>query len=275
MRTAVYYHPDFASKGYITLRHRIEPSFKALHDLIKTSQIPIYTPQVNEHAERLLHQTHHIDLINQVKNTPYHEVALLSAAGVINAADKLANHELDFAFCYTGTAGHHAGYDYNWGFCYYNDVAMAVNHLKQLNINKIMIVDIDPHSGDGTHDILADDNSIIHINFYADEKHNYSDYKKQNYGINLEGADDNRFLIAVEKHLNQNFDFEFLIVIFGHDGHGQDYGDFYLSTNGYKKFAQYMKKFAYNKPILFVLSGGSNPWVAAEVIPEVIKVFID
>lgn len=273
MKTGVYYHPDFANKGYTTLKHRVKPGFDALQGLIKAGKIEVFTPVINQQAEELLRQTHHDDLIKRVKATPYHEVALLSAAGVIQAAEKLYQRELEFAFCFVGSGGHHAGYNYTWGFCYYNDVAMTVKRLQALGVEKIMIIDIDPHSGDGTRDILANETSIIHINFHADEEYSYADHKRQNYGIFVDGADDLTFLAAVDEYLEQNWDYEFLIVIFGHDGHGQDYGDFYLSTRGYQEFAKKIKAFALGKPILFVLSGGSNPQVAAEVIPVVIEVF--
>jgi len=275
MKTGVYYHPDFANKGYTTLKHRVKPGFDALQGLIKAGKIEVFTPVINQQAEELLRQTHHDDLIKRVKATPYHEVALLSAAGVIQAAEKLYQRELEFAFCFVGSGGHHAGYNYTWGFCYYNDVAMTVKRLQALGVEKIMIIDIDPHSGDGTRDILANETSIIHINFHADEEYSYADHKRQNYGIFVDGADDLTFLAAVDEYLEQNWDYEFLIVIFGHDGHGQDYGDFYLSTRGYQEFAKKIKAFALGKPILFVLSGGSNPQVAAEVIPVVIEVFVN
>lgn len=275
MRVGVYYHSNFADQGYIALRHRVKPGFDALGSLIKSGKIEVFTPVLNQEAKDLLQQTHHKEHIEWVKSTPYHEVALLSAAGVIQAAEKLARGELDFAFCFVGSAGHHAGYNYAWGFCYYNDAAMAVNKLNSLGIRKIMIIDVDPHSGDGTRDILGNDSSIIHINFHADEEYDYADRKKQNFGIFIDGADDRIFLAAVDKYLEQNWDYEFLIIIFGHDGHGQDYGDFYLSTRGYREFAEKVKAFAAEKPVLFILSGGSSPQVAAEVIPAVIEVFTE
>lgn len=275
MKTGVYYHPDFADKGYTTLKHRVKPGLEALQGLIKAGKIEVFTPVINQQSEELLRQTHHNDLISRVKTTPYHEVALLSAAGVIQASEKLSRGELEFAFCFVGSGGHHAGYNYTWGFCYYNDVAMTVKRLQALGVEKVMIIDVDPHSGDGTRDILANETSIIHINFHADEEYNYSDHKRQNYGIFIDGADDRTFLAAVDEYLKQDWDYEFLIVIFGHDGHGQDYGDFYLSTRGYQEFAKKIKAFATGNPILFVLSGGSNPQVAAEVIPAVIEVFVN
>lgn len=275
MKAGVFYHPDFSKKGHITLRHRVEPGFNALHKLIQSKKIQVFTPYIDEESNQLLLQTHHKEHIARVQSTPYHEVALLSAAGVMQAAQKLACRELDFAFCFVGSAGHHAGYNYTWGFCYYNDAAMAVNKLRSLGIGKIMIIDVDPHSGDGTRDILGKDPAIIHINYHADEEYNYADHERQNFGILIDGADDKVFLQAVDGYLQQQWDYEFLIVILGHDGHGQDYGDFYLSTAAYRQFAVRIKEFAAGKPMLFVLSGGSNPWVAAEVIPAVIEVFTE
>jgi hypothetical protein len=153
MKIGVYYHPDFANKGYTTLKHRVKPGFDALQSLIKAGKIEVFTPVINQQAEELLRQTHHDDLINRVKATPYHEVALLSAAGVIEAAEKLYQRKLEFAFCFVGSGGHHAGYNYTWGFCYYNDVAFYDENMKDTvaSLQKLLQLDFDTvfcaHSG--------------------------------------------------------------------------------------------------------------------------------
>jgi enoyl-CoA hydratase/carnithine racemase len=179
--------------------------------------------------------------------------------------------QLDSAFCFVGTAGHHAGRNYSWGFCYYNDVAMAVLRLKQLGVNKILILDMDPHSGDGTRDLIALDPNIIHINFFADEDYSYQDKKLNNYGILLDNATDKVFLQALDEYLPKAAGVEFIIVIFGHDSHCEDYGDFYLTVNGYREFTRRMKSFSDTRPLLYVLSGGSQPQIAAQAIPAVIE----
>lgn len=275
MRAAVYYHPDFADKGYSTLRHRVKPGFDALQPLFKAGKIELRTPVIDEIALSLLQKTHSPDLIERVKNAGYHDVALLSAAGVIQAAQSLADGELDMAFCFVGSGGHHAGRCYCWGFCYYNDVAMAVGRLQQAGVHDLMIIDIDPHSGDGTRDLLASDPRIIHLNYYADEEHSYQEKARSNYGVLLDGANDQVLEAALEEYLDRDWDYQLLIVIVGHDGHCLDYGDFYLTTGFYGRFARRLRKFSAGKPVLFVLSGGSSPQVAAEVIPAVIEGFID
>lgn len=275
MRAAVYYHPDFSDKGYSTLRHRVKPGFDALQSMFKAGSIELRTPIVDETAQHLLRQTHSPELIERVKDAGYHEVALLSAAGVIQAAEALATGELDMAFCFVGSGGHHAGRNYCWGFCYYNDVAMAVGKLQQIGMPHLMIIDIDPHSGDGTRDLLATDPLIIHLNFYADEDYSYEEILRSNYGVLMDGASDGVLEVALEKYLGREWNFDLLIIILGHDGHCLDYGDFYLTTGFYGRFARRIREFAAGKPVLFVLSGGSSPQVAAEVIPGVISAFLD
>ncbi len=275
LKAAVYYHPDFADKGYTTLRHRVKPGFDALQPLVNSGQIQVRTPTIDETAHALLHTTHSPELVERVISAGYHEVALLSAAGVIQAAEALAKNELDMAFCFVGSGGHHAGQNYCWGFCYYNDVAMAVNRLRQLGIPDIMIIDIDPHSGDGTRDLLAADPNIIHLNFFADEDYPYEDKNRGNYGVLLDGASDQVLAAALEEYLERDWNFNLLIVIVGHDGHCLDYGDFYLTTAFYGSFARRIKAFAAGRPVLFVLSGGSLPQVASEVIPAIIEGYIE
>lgn len=271
MKAAVYYHTDFADKGYITLRHRIKPGFDALQDLIKTGQLELVEPVINAESYELLERSHTADLIKRVKAAGMHEVALLSASGVIQAAAKLQEGALDFAFCFTGTAGHHAGKNYCWGFCYYNDVAMAVKKLKSLGTEKIMIIDVDPHSGDGTRDFISRDTEVIHINFFEDEDYAYEEVNHNNYGILLHNCNDKKFLDSLEGILARTWDYDFLFVIFGHDSHCLDYGDFNLTFDAYQEMARKIRIFARGRPVLWVLSGGSNPQVAATAIPTVIK----
>lgn len=275
LKAAVYYHPDFSDKGYSTLRHRVKPGFDALQPIFKAGRLELRTPLIDQTTQDLLLTTHSPELINRVKEAGYHDVALLSAGGVVQAAEALATGELDMAFCFVGSGGHHAGHNYCWGFCYYNDVAMAIGRLRQLGLHDILIIDIDPHSGDGTRDLLAADSRIIHLNFFADEDYSYEDTARNNFGVLMDGASDRVLEKSLEDYLSREWHFDLLIIIVGHDGHCLDYGDFYLSTAFYGDFARRMKEFAAGKPVLFVLSGGSLPQVAAEVIPAVIKGYIE
>jgi acetoin utilization deacetylase AcuC-like enzyme len=58
----------------------------------------------------------------------------------------------EIVFVIQRAPGHHAGHDYFSGYCFYNNGFYASSLLKS-KYNKISILDIDYHAGDGTYDI--------------------------------------------------------------------------------------------------------------------------
>jgi len=47
--------------------------------------------------------------------------------------------------------GHHASPDSCWGFCYFNNIAIAIRRLiDEGRVKKALIIDFDLHFGDGT-----------------------------------------------------------------------------------------------------------------------------
>ncbi len=56
---------------------------------------------------------------------------------------------------------HHAGRDFGEGFCLLNDIAIAARYLVSHNLaNKILIIDLDVHQGNGTAHIFMDDDNV-------------------------------------------------------------------------------------------------------------------
>lgn len=274
MRTGIFYHEAFAREGYEMLRKRVAPGFEGLQDLIQSGQASVYTPRVDESILHLLKATHTPSLILDVKIEGEYENAILSAAGVVEAAERLQTGELDLAFCFVGAAGHHASRDKCWGFCFFNDVAMAVMRLQELGVKRIMIVDVDPHFGDGTRDLLGGDQDVIHINFHS----GFVDNENQswnNYDYGIGGADDIIFMDKINQVLDRPWAFDFLILIFGHDSHRLDYGAYNLSEASYSFLGGKIRLLAAGRPVLMVLSGGANPEVARQAIPALITSFIE
>ena len=261
------FSPGLCEKGYITLLHRVKPAYDTLCRQPYAVKLKFFEPSVTTLHQRLLNQVHTESHIGTVQAEGFHEVALLSAAGVVTAAELLAAQQLDSAFCFVGTAGHHAGRNYSWGFCYYNDVAMAVVRLRQLGVNRILILDMDPHSGDGTRDILALDPQITHINFFADEDYSYQDDKHHNYGILIDNATDKVFLEALEEILPKAANVDFVIVIFGHDSHVKTM----VTLLNYQRISRIYPPYegiCSEQTFAICLSGGSNPQVAASLSPQ-------
>lgn len=80
--------------------------------------------------------------------------------------------------CNTAGGTHHAFPSYGSGFCIFNDLAIASRVLQQQQIvQKILIVDLDVHQGDGTAFIFQDDDSVFtfsmhcEINFPGTKQH--------------------------------------------------------------------------------------------------------
>lgn len=94
MRVGVFYHQDFAERGYITLRHRVKPAYDALCKQEYARRLKFFEPSISQLHHDLLNQTHTERHIETVKAEGFHEVALLSAAGVVSAAEMLATDQL-------------------------------------------------------------------------------------------------------------------------------------------------------------------------------------
>lgn len=272
-RLAIVYHPDFSIHGYPALRERIAPAFDELHSrgLLGLKGVRVLEPSVPDEA--LVSRVHAESHIRSVLASGYYDVAMLSAGSVILGAREVAASRALNSFCFVGAAGHHASRDGFWGFCYLNDVALAIEDLREnTHLRRFTILDVDPHFGDGTRDIIGLDPDIMHINF-----HSGYPIGRENGPNNLDLAlphdmGDERFLAEVGRALKaaSHFGHELLFIVFGHDNHRDDYGAFALSDEAYSAFALKVKEF-FPQGVCYVLSGGSNPRVARRAIGDVIE----
>ena len=117
---------------------------------------------------------HSTSLIRSVQRHPeVYEVAALAAGAAIKAA------ELCFegpTFSMARPPGHHAGRDFNGGFCFFNNIAVAVRKLQSLGkARSALIVDIDLHYGNGTFDIFKTDEGVAFRNISAGTRHEFLD----------------------------------------------------------------------------------------------------
>ncbi len=92
--------------------------------------------------------------INHVRQNGLYTIASLAAGGAIQSA-RIGLEEP--AFGLIRPPGHHASAESAWGFCYFNNMAVALLalHSEKL-INQALVLDIDLHFGDGTVNILGD-----------------------------------------------------------------------------------------------------------------------
>ncbi|MEA5556034.1 histone deacetylase family protein [Nodularia spumigena] len=71
--------------------------------------------------------------------------------------------------CNTAGGTHHAFPSYGSGFCIFNDLAIACRVLQKLGlVQKILIVDLDVHQGDGTAFIFQKDESVFTFSMHCE-----------------------------------------------------------------------------------------------------------
>lgn len=68
----------------------------------------------------------------------------------VTAAERLMNDKLESTFALCRPPGHHSSEELLGGFCFFNNAAIATQHLIDRYNVKVAILDIDYHHGNGT-----------------------------------------------------------------------------------------------------------------------------
>lgn len=162
----VVYHPLFETH-YPTAAVECPERVRVIREEVQGA-FPFVEPKPASEEDILL--VHSRELLEEVKGERrLFEVARLAAGAAIEAARIALSGERAFALC--RPPGHHARRDYHWGFCYFNNVAIAVSRmLREGIIESAVILDIDLHYGDGTADIFSDVRGVEVINVQEEER---------------------------------------------------------------------------------------------------------
>jgi acetoin utilization deacetylase AcuC-like enzyme len=95
------------------------------------------------------------------------DAALRSAGAVIEATDQVVSGALENAFCAVRPPGHHARPAQAMGFCFFNNVAIGALHaLEERGLSRVAVIDFDVHHGNGTEEILANDERVLMASFF-------------------------------------------------------------------------------------------------------------
>ena len=116
----------------------------------------------------LAHTPSHVEY---VRNERLYDISALAAGGAIQAA-RIGLEEP--AFGLVRPPGHHASADSCWGFCYFNNMSIALETLKKENkISSAYVLDIDLHYGDGNVNILRGKDYVKVHNVEARDRRAY------------------------------------------------------------------------------------------------------
>ena len=216
MSLPIVYHPDYVAP--LPEGHRFPmPKFKLLHDLLLADNIikpeQVYLPELpSTEILELVHTSDYVrgycegtldSKIQRRIGLPWSNALAKRTRIAVGGTILTAKLALQYG-CACNTAGgtHHAFPSYGSGFCIFNDLAIAAKAIQQEGlVNKILIVDLDVHQGDGTAWIFQNDESVFTFSMHCEA--NFPG-RKQTSDLDVPlpvGLDDDGYLQILAKHL--------------------------------------------------------------------------
>jgi len=195
--------------------------------------------------------------------------------GTLLAAEALVEGRALTAVHFAG-AKHHAMRDHSSGFCVFADVAITARHLlddPRSGIDRVAILDIDAHHGDGTEVLLIDEPraltfSIHDRTIFPGTGHEDSpDHQAYNEPL-AAGSGDDELAAGVERFIDLTRDFmpDVIFVAMGADGHDEDpMSSLRYSFGGLEQAVAGVRR-AF--PAMPILLGGAGGYLPDTVTPE-------
>ncbi|WP_462159380.1 histone deacetylase family protein [Pseudoalteromonas sp. GB56] len=127
----------------------------------------VHSEQLVSLVEQRIPEQGYADLDGDTHLCPQTMASVERAVGAgLTAVDEILAGQIDAGFCAVRPPGHHASREHSAGFCIFNNLAIAVRYAQAQGIERIAILDIDVHHGDGTQSIFADDDKVLLCSLY-------------------------------------------------------------------------------------------------------------
>lgn len=217
-----------------------------------------------------------------------YETALLAAGGGLKAAEMIMDGKIKNGFALVRPPGHHAEHNRAMGFCIFNNVAIAAEHLlRDHGLKRILIADWDLHHGNGTQNSFYLRDDVLYFSTHQFPYYPGSGYWDEvgakagkGFTVNVPltaGKTDQDYLFIYRNVLGpiaKAYKPEFILVSAGFDIYGGDpLGGMEVTAEGFGALAAELTAMAKEHcqgRILFLLEGGYSLEGLAEGVKQVL-----
>ncbi|MGB9765029.1 MAG: histone deacetylase [Candidatus Saccharicenans sp.] len=305
MKTGVIFDKRFAlhemGPGHIESPLRIIAIEEVLSSSFKSGFTLIPPRPATEEELSMVHLPSYINFLKETADQGYfsfdsdtiagpktYEVACLAAGAGLVAADLILERQIENVLALVRPPGHHAESSRPMGFCFFNNIAITAEYLRQKKkIKRIMIVDWDLHHGNGTQKAFYSTREVFYISLHQSPLFpgtgSASEVgEKEGIGFNLNlplrsGKTDNDYLYLFQNLIQpvaQIYQPEFILVSAGFDVlKGDPLGQMELTVEGCGDLTQILidiaRQSASGRLITF-LEGGYNLKALQQGVKEVI-----
>ncbi len=275
MNTAILYSPKFLEHDpghdHPETPRRLKVIIDELSssDLLLSGKCEFVEPKpASKEDLKLVHKPDYIKLVEQtcasgggvldlgdtVVSPKSCETAVLAVGALMDSVSMVLNGKAKNAFALVRPPGHHAGAYYALGFCLFNNIAVAASDLlRRRNFERVLILDIDAHHGNGTQEIFYNTNKVLYVSLHEDSSGfpgtGFVDEIGEGEGtgctVNIPlpfKATDDIYLRAFEEIVEpiaKQFRPQFTLVSVGFDGHYTDpVGALSLSMKIYEEISE-------------------------------------
>lgn len=251
--------------------HRIALTDSLVHSYGLDSHLDIITPTYSTGHLESYHSKEYINSLSTLSKTDdcpcfpgISEFCNRYSLNSITAAQLLNNY--DIAINWSGGL-HHAKKTEPSGFCYVNDIVLAIQHLLT-KYDRVLYIDIDIHHGDGVEEAFFNNNRVLTLsfhkygdNFFPGTGEIFSGCKESFNTVHnvplKQGMDDFSYSYVFEPIVEtviRRYSPDVIVMQCGADSlAGDRLGCFNLSVYGHGKCLKYVKSFGKK---MLVLGGG-------------------
>jgi len=187
---------------------------------------------------------------------------LAMAGGAITTARLALEHGVGF---HVGGGLHHAFADHAEGFCYVNDVAVAIARMRyEGRVGRVLVVDVDVHQGNGTAAIFADDPETFTYSIHQENNYPIKERSDLDRGL-PDRIEDEAYLALLAEDLDRidaHFEPDLVWYLAGVDPYERDQlGGLWLTAEGLRRRDAFvLERYAgRGLPIAISLAGGYAP----------------